>query len=67
MKAYTVQYKKYECGPISPIVVLAHNAEEAYHKANEYLGRSVYSLWVKRVTLNNGRVKTFNNFEGHPY
>ena len=72
MKKYTVAYRLWECAKEQTIEVFAHNKEEAYEKADfeaipEKHGEFPYAAWVESVTYDNGKVKTFNTFEGKPY
>lgn len=71
-KAFTVEYKLWQCGEVKRVYPLASNKEEAYFKAvfemiPESEGHYPYSAWVAGVTYNNGNYHSFNTFEGMPY
>ena len=72
MKTYNVEYKLTWTNEVKNVDVLANNKEDAYDKAvyeeiPKREGEPPYSAWVNTVTYSNGKVKTFNNFEGNPY
>lgn len=68
MKTYEVEYKNHEADQVNRVHVYAKNKREAYDKVVYGVFKGfVYSAWVSSVEYSNGRVQTFNNFEGNPY
>lgn len=72
MRAYTVEFKLHSGGEVHRVSFLAENKADAYDKAvykeiPNATGEYPYSAWVKSVTYNNGKYRTFNTFEGMPY
>ena len=72
MKKYTIFYKLFfPTDNVDSVTVTANNKEEAYDKAVYEAIPQIekvmpYSAWVQDVTYSNGRVQTFNTFEGKP-
>lgn len=72
MRKYYVCYKMHSAEPLPrKLEIVARNKYEAYDKALYEVIVPVeglpYSAWVDSVRMANGKVKTFNTFEGKPY
>ena len=72
MKTYYVRYKMYSSDEAKWIKVSAKNKVDAYEKATYTLipekeNGIPYSAWVDSVIYSNGRLQSFNTFEGNPY
>ena len=66
-RKYTIMYREYPQSEVLERTVFAENKETAYVKTADGLGWRFYSMWVEKVTAQNGKEHVFNTHEGQPY